>query len=64
MAIWGTLIGTAAGLLLGGPLGALAGAAAGGAADLALGQRGAATSAARRQVAFTIAAIALAAKMA
>ena len=64
MAIWGTLIGTAAGLLLGGPLGALAGAAAGGAADLALQQRASATSAARRQVAFTIAAIALAAKMA
>ncbi len=64
MAIWGTLIGSAAGLLLGGPLGALAGAAAGGAADLALRQRGTTTSASRRQVAFTIAAIALAAKMA
>lgn len=67
MAIWGTLIGTAAGLLLGGPLGALAGAAAGGAADLALQQRaaaGAGGASSRRQVAFTIAAIALAAKMA
>ncbi|MGL4541261.1 MAG: TerB family tellurite resistance protein, partial [Polymorphobacter sp.] len=65
MAIWGTLIGTAAGLLLGGPLGALAGAAAGGAADMAV-QRlsGGAASSARRQIAFTIAAIALAAKMA
>jgi DnaJ like chaperone protein len=64
MAIWGTLIGTTAGLLLGGPLGALAGAAAGGAADLALQNRASTTSASRRQVAFTIAAIALAAKMA
>jgi len=64
MAIWGTLIGTAAGMLLGGPLGALAGAAAGSAADLALQQRAAASGSGRRQVAFTIAAIALAAKMA
>ncbi len=61
MSIWATLAGAAAGLLLGGPLGALAGAAAGGAMDLALTR---AASPERRRVAFTIAAIALAAKMA
>ena len=61
MSVWATLIGSAAGLVLGGPLGALAGAAAGGAIDLAI--RRAATPE-RRRVAFTIAAIALAAKMA
>lgn len=66
MAIWGTLLGTAAGLVLGGPLGALAGAALGGAADLAVQRLSspAMSSNNRRQVAFTIAAIALAAKMA
>jgi len=61
MGVWGTLLGTAAGLLLGGPLGALAGAAAGGAADLAVMRL---ASPERAQVAFTVAAIALAAKMA
>jgi DnaJ like chaperone protein len=61
MSIWATLAGAAAGLLLGGPLGALAGAAAGGAIDLGVRR---AASPARRRVAFTIAAIALAAKMA
>lgn len=61
MSIWGTVIGTAAGLLLGGPFGALAGAAAGGAIDAS---RARLSSPERRQVAFTIAAIALAAKMA
>jgi len=61
MSVWATLAGAATGLLLGGPLGALAGAAAGGAIDL--GYRRAA-SPERRRVAFTIAAIALAAKMA
>jgi DnaJ like chaperone protein len=61
MGVWRTVLGTTVGLLLGGPLGALAGGAAGSAADLA--QVRAATPE-RRQVAFTIAAIALAAKMA
>ena len=61
MSIWATLAGAAAGMLLGGPLGALAGAVAGGAIEL--GVRRAGTRDAKR-VAFTIAAIALAAKMA
>ena len=61
MSIWGTLAGAAAGMLLGGPFGALAGAAAGGAIDLGVRR---AASPERRGVAFTIAAIALAAKMA
>ncbi len=61
MSIWATLAGAAGGLLLGGPLGALAGAAAGGAMDMALTR---AANPERRRVAFTIAAIALAAKMA
>jgi len=60
MAIWGAVISAAAGLAVGGPLGVLAGAAIGGAA---WGYRKL-NSAERRQVAFTIAAIALAAKMA
>ena len=62
MAIWALLMGSAAGLALGGPLGALAGAAIGAAVDRVLAAR--AASPQRRQVAFTIAAIALAAKMA
>lgn len=61
MSIWATLAGTAIGLVIGGPIGALAGAAAGSAVDLA--RRRTATPG-QRQVAFTIAAIALAAKMA
>lgn len=61
MSIWATLAGGAAGLLLGGPLGALAGLAAGGAIDLGIRR---AANPERRRVAFTIAAIALAAKMA
>lgn len=61
MGVWRTLLGTSVGLLLGGPLGALAGGAAGSAADLASVR---AATPERRQVAFTIAAIALAAKMA
>ena len=60
MGVWRTLLGTTAGLLLGGPLGALAGGAAGATADLASIRAG---TPERRQVAFTIAAIALAAKM-
>lgn len=62
MAIWALLMGGAVGLALGGPLGALAGAAAGAAVDRAIAAR--AQNPERRQVAFTIAAIALAAKMA
>ncbi len=59
MGVWRTLLGTSVGLVLGGPLGALAGGAA--AADVASVRAG---SPEKRQVAFTIAAIALAAKMA
>jgi DnaJ like chaperone protein len=55
-------MGSAVGLALGGPLGALAGAAMGAAVDRAIAVR--AQNPERRQVAFTIAAIALAAKMA
>ncbi|WP_199554886.1 J domain-containing protein [Sandaracinobacteroides hominis] len=62
MAIWALLMGSAAGLALGGPLGALAGAALGAAVDRVMAVR--AASPQRKQVAFTIAAIALAAKMA
>jgi DnaJ like chaperone protein len=61
MSIWATIAAAAAGLLLGGPIGALAGGAAGGVVDLA---RSRAANPERRRVAFTIAAIALAAKMA
>ena len=61
MGVWGTAIGSAAGFALGGPLGALAGAALGGGADLLVLRL---SSPERRRVAFTIAAIALAAKMA
>lgn len=63
MAVWGLVLGSAVGLLLGGPLGALAGAVVGGAVD---GLRHAVlpSRSDRAQVAFTIAAIALAAKMA
>jgi DnaJ like chaperone protein len=61
MSIWATLAGTAIGLVIGGPIGALAGAAAGSAVDLA---RARFTKPGQRQVAFTIAAIALSAKMA
>ncbi|WP_439546783.1 TerB family tellurite resistance protein [Sandarakinorhabdus sp.] len=61
MSIWATLAGTAIGLVIGGPIGGLAGAAAGSAIDLA---RARTARPGQRQVAFTIAAIALAAKMA
>src|SRR3954471_11670030 len=79
MSIWGKIIGGAAGFALGGPLGALLGALAGHAADKYVdgeipaiagpdGQPGGAQSpddrAATRQVAFTVAVIALGAKMA
>lgn len=59
MSVWSSVIGTAAGLLLGGPLGALAGEPA----QPAPAPRRAITTT-RGQVTFTIAAIALAAKMA
>lgn len=61
MSIWGKILGTAAGLAIGGPLGALAGLAAGHAVDVGAQRLGRGE---RAQVAFTIAAIALAAKMA
>ncbi len=61
MSIWVTIAGAAIGGLFGGPLGALAGAAAGGVVDLGVRRS---ASPHRRRVAFTIAAIALAAKMA
>jgi DnaJ like chaperone protein len=61
MSIFASVAGATAGLLLGGPLGALLGAAAGGSLGIAL--KGLARPA-DRPVAFTIAAIALAAKMA
>lgn len=62
MAIWAMLTGSAVGLALGGPLGALAGAAMGAVVDRVVANRPG--RAERRQVTFTIAAIALAAKMA
>jgi DnaJ like chaperone protein len=65
MSIWGKLLGAAAGLAVGGPLGALVGAVLGHAAlDRPLAKRALARDPERRQVAFSIAAIALAAKMA
>ncbi len=63
MSIWGSLLGGTAGYALGGPLGALIGAAAGHAlAKAAFGAE--AGKAPEKQVAFTIATVALAAKMA
>jgi DnaJ like chaperone protein len=61
--IWGKLIGGAAGLAFGGPLGALIGAAAGHALDRSVGVD-AGDPDPERSVAFTIAVIALSAKMA
>lgn len=61
MSIWGKILGTAMGLAIGGPLGALGGLAAGHAVDVGAARMGRGE---RAQVAFTIAAIALAAKMA
>ena len=61
MSIWGKIIGGAAGFALGGPLGAIVGAAAGHAVDK---MRGGPASEQQRQVAFSIAVIVLAAKMA
>ena len=63
MAIWGKIIGGAAGFALGGPLGALLGAAAGHALDRKHDSVDV-TSHDQREVAFTLAVIALSAKMA
>jgi DnaJ like chaperone protein len=63
MSIWGSIIGGGAGFALGGPLGALVGIAAGYAIDRAR-RRTPEALAAERELAFTIAAVALAAKMA
>jgi DnaJ like chaperone protein len=66
--IWGKIVGAAAGLALGGPLGGLVGAVAGHAVDLAAEAYAAPPALLSedptQQVAFTIAAIALSAKMA
>jgi len=72
MSIWGKIIGGAAGFALGGPLGALLGGLAGHAADRYVESEAPAIAgpgtgddrAATRQIAFTIAVIALSAKMA
>jgi DnaJ like chaperone protein len=63
MSIWGTIIGGGAGFALGGPLGALVGLAAGMALDHARRQTPE-TRAKDREIAFTVATVALAAKMA
>ena len=62
MSIWGKVIGGAAGFALGGPLGALLGAAAGHAFDRMRAERAPAAEA--KPVAFTVAVVVLAAKMA
>jgi DnaJ like chaperone protein len=64
MAIWGKLIGGAAGFAIGGPLGALIGAAAGHAVDRMRDSAVDVTSEDAKPTAFTIAVIALSAKMA
>ncbi|TDQ78458.1 DnaJ like chaperone protein [Dongia mobilis] len=66
MSIWGKIIGGAAGFAMGGPLGALLGAIAGHAVDRQRAEAPEPTDdrAATRQIAFTIAVIALGAKMA
>ena len=63
MSIWGSIIGGGAGYALGGPLGALLGLAAGHAVGRAL-RKSPADAQAEKNLAFTIAAVALAAKMA
>lgn len=63
MVIWGKLIGGAAGFALGGPLGALLGAVAGHALDRAH-EKTPESEHSNREVAFTLAVIALSAKMA
>ena len=70
MSIWGKIIGGAAGFAMGGPLGALLGTLAGHAVDRSNAEENAAAAEldddrqATRQIAFTIAVIALGAKMA
>jgi len=65
VSIWGKLVGGAAGFALGGPLGALIGGFAGHTVDRARdGRAGGAAAGEPREVAFTIAVIALGAKMA
>ena len=62
MTIWGLIIGGTAGLAVGGPIGALLGAAAGLVAEQQIRRRTDPDQA--RKVAFTVAVIALSAKMA
>ncbi|MEP3246854.1 MAG: TerB family tellurite resistance protein [Sneathiella sp.] len=69
MAVWGKIFGGAAGLLLGGPLGALVGGLAGHVVDKyretpGEGDEGAEDPSSLKQVAFTIAVVALGAKLA
>ncbi|MEL0113151.1 MAG: TerB family tellurite resistance protein, partial [Rickettsiales bacterium] len=64
MSIWGKIIGGAAGFAIGGPIGALIGAVAGHAVDRARAQSSTAPEDATKSIAFTIATIALGAKMA
>lgn len=64
MSIWGKIIGGAAGFALGGPIGALLGAVAGHAVDTLHEQVQARQDSTTRSIAFTIALIALSAKMA
>ena len=64
MAIWGKIIGGTAGFALGGPLGALVGALAGHAVDRMGAGSGEDAQRATKETAFTIAVIALSAKMA
>ncbi len=64
MSIWGKILGGAAGFALGGPLGALIGAAAGHAVDKMRETGDGGAEDATKRVAFTIAVIALGAKMA
>jgi len=64
MSIWGKILGGAAGFAVGGPLGALIGAAAGHAVDKMRAAGGGGPEDATKRIAFTIAVIALGAKMA
>ncbi len=64
MSIWGKILGGAAGFALGGPLGALIGAVAGHAVDKMRTPSDGDTEDATKRIAFTIAVIALGAKMA
>src|SRR3546814_15265399 len=64
MSIWGKILGGAAGFALGGPLGALIGAVAGHAVDRMRDARQTDVVGSTKSIAFTIAVIALGAKMA